>query len=154
MKSAQRKPGIRNVADLQPVPVPAQSKFPGRPFEEVLRQCNSQIPKVQRQISLARAFPWLNRARAISPKHFTMGPLASVWTWLRKNYISSAKRRIRVAETVSLGEKRFVAILHVDGCEFLIGGGASGISLLAQMEKPLLSSGAAPDVSPMHEVPR
>jgi hypothetical protein len=157
MKSAQRKPGITNVAGLQPVSVPAQPESRDRSFEEVLRQCSSQISqiwKVQRQISLLRAFPWLNRARAIAPKLFTTGPLASAWTWFRKNYVSSADRRMRVAETVSLGEKRFVAILHVDGCEFLIGGGTSGISLLAQMEKPLHASGAEADASVMHEVSR
>jgi hypothetical protein len=154
MKSAQRKAGITNVAGLQPVPVPAQPESPGRSFEEVLRQCSSQISKVQRKMSLLRALPWLNRTRAIAPKLFTAGPLASAWTWLRKNYVSSAARRMRIAETVSLGEKRFVAILHVDGCEFLIGGGASGISLLAQMEKPLHSSSAAADASVLHEVSR
>jgi hypothetical protein len=160
MKSAQRKPGIANVTGLQPVSVPAQPESPGRPFEEVLRQCSSQISqiwqisKVQRKTSLLRALPWLNRARAIAPKPFTTGPVASAWTWLRKNYVSSATRRMRVAETVSLGEKRFVAILRVDGCEFLIGGGTSGISLLAQMEKPLHSSSAAADASVMQEVSR
>jgi hypothetical protein len=153
MKSAQRKPGITNVAGLQPMPVSAQPDSPGRSFEEVLRQCGSQLSKVQRQISLARAFHWLNRARAIAPKLFTTGPLGSAWTWLKRNYVTSATRRMRVAETVSLGEKRFVAILHVDGYEFLIGGGTSGISLLAQMEKPLHSSRAA-DASVMHEVSR
>jgi hypothetical protein len=155
MNSAHRKPGITSVAGLQPVPVPAQPTSPGRPFEEVMRQCSSQISqiwKVQRQISLVRALPWLNRARAIAPKLFTTVPVASAWTWLRKNYVSSATRRMRVAETVSLGEKRFVAILRVDGCEFLIGGGTSGISLLAQMEKPLHSSSAAVDASVMQEV--
>jgi hypothetical protein len=157
MKGAPRKPRVTKLAALQPVPVPAQPAPPGRPFEEVLRQCSSQISqiwKAQRKISLLRALPWLNRARAIAPKPFTTAPLASAWTWLRKNYVSSAARRMRVAETVSLGEKRFVAILHVDGCEFLIGGGTSGISLLAQMEKPLHSSSAAAGASVMHKVSR
>jgi hypothetical protein len=160
MKSAQRKAGITNAAGLQPVAVAAQPESPGRPFEEVLRQCSSQlsqiwrISKLQRKMSLLRALPWLNRARAVAPKPFTAGPLASAWTWLKRNYVSSAARRMRIAETVSLGEKRFVAILHVDGCEFLIGGGTSGISLLAQMEKPLHSSSPAADASVLHEVSR
>jgi hypothetical protein len=38
-----------------------------------------------------------------------------------------------VSETISLGEKRFVAIVAVEGREFLIGGGVSGMSLLAQL---------------------
>jgi flagellar biogenesis protein FliO len=39
---------------------------------------------------------------------------------------------MRVAESIPLGEKRFVALLTVDGREFLIGGGSSGVSLLSQ----------------------
>jgi len=35
--------------------------------------------------------------------------------------------------TVSLGEKRFVAVIQVDGVQFLIGGGATGVALLAQL---------------------
>jgi flagellar biogenesis protein FliO len=40
---------------------------------------------------------------------------------------------LQVAETVSLGEKRFVAVIKVDGREFLIGGGATNVALLAQL---------------------
>ncbi len=55
--------------------------------------------------------------------------------WLaakRKSQVAS--KRLRVMETVSLGEKRFVAVLHVDGAQFLIGGGANNVSLLASLE--------------------
>jgi len=34
---------------------------------------------------------------------------------------------------VSLGEKRFVAVVCLEGREFLVGGGASGVSLLTQL---------------------
>jgi hypothetical protein len=153
MKSAQRKGGNTNGADLQPVPIPVQLTSPERPFEKVLRQCSSQISKAQRQIS----FPWLNRARAIAPNRFRAQPVASAWAWLKKNYASSATKRMRVAETVSLGEKRFVAILRVDGREFLIGGGTAGISLLTQIEKPRVKKPSASSrtkarVSVMREV--
>jgi hypothetical protein len=60
-------------------------------------------------------------------------PLARAWTWLHAKYAQSATKRLRVAETVSLGEKRFVALISVEGREFLIGGGTSGVSLLAQL---------------------
>ena len=39
-----------------------------------------------------------------------------------------------MAATASLGEKRFVAVIRVDGLEFLIGGGATNIALLAQLD--------------------
>ena len=38
-----------------------------------------------------------------------------------------------MAATASLGEKRFVAVIQVDGLEFLVGGGTTGVSLLAQL---------------------
>jgi flagellar biogenesis protein FliO len=39
-----------------------------------------------------------------------------------------------VTSSVSLGEKRFVAVIQVDGLEYLIGGGASNVALLAKLE--------------------
>ncbi|HEY1648513.1 MAG TPA: flagellar biosynthetic protein FliO [Terracidiphilus sp.] len=59
--------------------------------------------------------------------------LSRAWSWLQKNNKFSAAKQLRVAETVSLGEKRFVALVDIDGQKFLIGGGASGVSLLTQL---------------------
>lgn len=42
-------------------------------------------------------------------------------------------RRLRVTETLSLGEKRFVSILEVDGQSFLMGGSGTGLTLLATL---------------------
>lgn len=47
--------------------------------------------------------------------------------------LKTRTRRLRVAETTSLGEKRFVAIIEVDGVSFLIGGGSTNVALLAQL---------------------
>ncbi len=38
-----------------------------------------------------------------------------------------------MTETVSLGEKRFVAVVYAEGHKFLIGGGSSGVALLTQL---------------------
>jgi hypothetical protein len=64
----------------------------------------------------------------------TPGMFARAWSWLHTKYTLTATKRLRVAETVSLGEKRFVSIVCVEGREFLIGGGASGVSLLARLD--------------------
>jgi hypothetical protein len=57
------------------------------------------------------------------------------WKRIRAQQIArSHSKRLQVAETVSLGEKRFVAVIKVDGREFLIGGGATNVSLLAQLD--------------------
>jgi hypothetical protein len=63
------------------------------------------------------------------------GMMQSAWSWLHRKYALTGTKRLRVAETVSLGEKRFVALVRVEDCEFLIGGGASGVSLLTQLGK-------------------
>jgi hypothetical protein len=68
-------------------------------------------------------------------KEARSGGLARAFSWLQSKYAASATKRLRVAETVSLGDKRFVALVCVEGREFLIGGSSSGVSLLAQLGK-------------------
>lgn len=56
------------------------------------------------------------------------------WKRLRAQQIArTSSKRLQVAATVSLGEKRFVAVIQVDGREFLVGGGATNVALLAQL---------------------
>ena len=60
---------------------------------------------------------------------------ASAWRWVcAKRQAQQSSKRLRVVETVSLGEKRFAAVLCIDGAQFLIGGGANNVSLLASLE--------------------
>ncbi len=64
--------------------------------------------------------------------------VAGAWAWLQRreavSRLQGKGRRLQVQETVQLGEKRFVAILRVDGEQFLIGGSAAGVQLLAAMQ--------------------
>lgn len=60
--------------------------------------------------------------------------LTRAWKWLQKQNAFSPKKQLRVSDTVSLGEKRFVAVVHVEGQKFLIGGGSAGVSLLAELD--------------------
>ncbi len=61
----------------------------------------------------------------------------AAFRWLQqKSATKFASRRMRVAETVSLGEKRFVSILQVDGQQFLIGSATGQITLLAVLDDP------------------
>lgn len=84
--------------------------------------------EVKRRITSA---PWLHRMQQLQRP--SVGLLTRAWGWLHARYKATATKRLRVHETVSLGEKRFVALLSVEGREFLIGGGATGVSLLAQL---------------------
>lgn len=52
----------------------------------------------------------------------------------RARAAQSAARRMRVRETISLGDKRFVSILQVDGQQFLVGSSAASVQLLAQLD--------------------
>ena len=59
----------------------------------------------------------------------------SAWTWLeRRRSAHFAARRLHVTETLSLGEKRFVSIIEVDGTQYLIGGSAENVQLLTRLE--------------------
>jgi hypothetical protein len=79
------------------------------------------------------------RIKLLSPTRTSQQPrqpsglLAVACAWLRTKYTMSMTKRLRVAEMVSLGEKRFVAVVCLEGREFLVGGGASGVSLLTQL---------------------
>ncbi len=42
-------------------------------------------------------------------------------------------RRLRLRESLSLGEKRFVAVIEFESQQFLIGGGAASVNLLARL---------------------
>ena len=63
-----------------------------------------------------------------------------LWRWAgsQVNGLAARQRtrRLRVSETISLGEKRFVSILEVDGEQLLIGGSAENLVLLAKLEGP------------------
>jgi hypothetical protein len=71
------------------------------------------------------------------PKRPSKGILSQIWSWVQSRYSLSSTKRLRVGEIAQLGEKRFVALVTVEGREFLIGGGSTGISLLTPL-------GAAP----------
>jgi Flagellar biosynthesis protein, FliO len=60
--------------------------------------------------------------------------VSRVWCWIKEQQTTTkGTKRLQVSETVSLGEKRFVAVVEVDGQHFLIGGGPSSVSMLAQL---------------------
>jgi flagellar biogenesis protein FliO len=57
------------------------------------------------------------------------------WKYIQaQQVVRSNSKRLQVAETISLGEKRFVAVIRVDGREFLVGGGATNVALLTQLD--------------------
>jgi Flagellar biosynthesis protein, FliO len=60
--------------------------------------------------------------------------LQKILSRLRRRCVERSMKKLRVSESVSLGEKRFVAILQVENRKYLIGGGAANVALLTQLE--------------------
>lgn len=48
----------------------------------------------------------------------------------------NAERELRLRESVSLGDKRFVAVIEVGPQRFLIGGTAQSLTLLGKLRRP------------------
>jgi hypothetical protein len=123
---------------LDPEPVRKPEKVlrmepPAGSFHAALRDCTTNAtkrvddaPKRRRAESTLR--PWLGLAQKGA-----LSGLAQAWGWLHSKYATTAAKRLRLSEVVSLGDKRFVALVNVEGREFLIGGAPSGLSLLAQL---------------------
>ncbi|MGD0734507.1 MAG: flagellar biosynthetic protein FliO [Terracidiphilus sp.] len=119
--------GRQQPSSLTPGPLAAPPRF-----HEVLRD-SGEVPLQ----SLARLSPssWPYRQKSMRKQKIAKpGTLTRALSWMKKQYPAIPEKRMRVAETIPLGEKRFVALVTVDGREFLIGGGASSVSLLSQWE--------------------
>ena len=65
------------------------------------------------------------------------GLLSRVFSWLRGGAV--APKKLHLTETVALGEKRFVAIIHAEGRKYLVGGGSAGVALLTKLDEPVNS---------------
>lgn len=60
--------------------------------------------------------------------------MAAGWKWaVRQQQSRSRARRLRLEETISLGQKRFLALVQIDGQRLLVGGGATEVTLLANL---------------------
>lgn len=63
--------------------------------------------------------------------------LVAIWDWLCSLWChvrtERKPRRMRVCESLSLGEKRFVAVVQFETQQFLIGGGPASVNLLARL---------------------
>ena len=143
MTTRNRKPRPRLKESRRQLSVcTAEAQPAGASFHALLRGC---APSQAGWNSLLRSMTSFFRSRTASLQRVAPGALASTWSWLHAKYTLTATKRLRISETVSLGEKRFVAIVTVEGREFLIGGGAAGISLLAK-----LGSCVESEADPLH----
>ena len=60
--------------------------------------------------------------------------LKETWRWFQaRQHVRMANKSLRVEENVSLGMKRFVAVVKVGDQRFLLGGGGNDVALLASL---------------------
>ncbi len=60
--------------------------------------------------------------------------LKTVWEWLCGAVKHRRIRRLRISETLSLGDRRFLAIIEFDRQEFLLAGCGNSLELLARLD--------------------
>ena len=70
--------------------------------------------------------------------------LKNAWQWVRRAASVRKGRRLRVCETLSLGERRFLAIIEFDRQEFLVGGSGNSLELLARLQDGRVITEASP----------
>jgi flagellar biogenesis protein FliO len=82
----------------------------------------------------ALPFPVFPGGASLRPLQSPTGLISRLWGWFKaRQFAHSSDRRLRVAATASLGEKRFVALIQIDDQQFLVGGGSGNVVLLAQV---------------------
>ena len=113
-----------------------------RPFIDAFADCGGpESIAAWRDQQVQKRQPTFAAPASPPPPPLALSGLKRAFQWLQKRCAQRATKQLRVAETVSLGEKRFVAILDVEGRKYLIGGGATNVSLLTQ-----LNAGTEPGV--------
>lgn len=98
----------------------------------------SQVGSLQPVADKSRSLP--------SARDFSQTLLVRTWSALKwivlRVKVQQARKNLRVCETVSLGEKRFVAVVQVDEERFLIGGSSGAVSLLTRLQEAKTCAGA------------
>jgi flagellar biogenesis protein FliO len=76
-------------------------------------------------------------ARISTSSHTLLNKLTAGVGWILKRVkVQQARKSLRLCENLSLGEKRFVAVIQVDEQRFLIGGASGSVSLLTRLSEP------------------
>ena len=71
---------------------------------------------------------------AVNPQSWQSAPLATLWGLLRRAFatvhIQRRERRLRLCESLPLGEKRLIAVVEFEEQRFLVAATPNNISLL------------------------
>jgi flagellar biogenesis protein FliO len=64
--------------------------------------------------------------------------LKEVSEWAQRAIKARKAQRLRVREMLSLGDKRFLAVVEFDCQEFLVGGSGNSLALLARLQEGMV----------------
>lgn len=82
---------------------------------------------------------WISFVQRTVRKSKRSQPLVTAWQWLtvsgKKMLTVRENRRLRVTESVSLGDRRFIVLLEADDEHYLVGASAAGVTLLTRLER-------------------
>ncbi len=70
-----------------------------------------------------------------APETMWVTAVKNLWRWSRRAVEIRKPRRLRVCETLSLGDRRFLAVIEFDRQEFLVGGTGSSLELMARLQQ-------------------
>jgi flagellar biogenesis protein FliO len=83
-----------------------------------------------------------------APEAAWIATLKNLWQWARSTARVRRSRRLRVCETLSLGERRFLAVIEFDRQEFLVGGSGNSLELLARLHEGTVITEPSPKREP------
>lgn len=142
-----------NLSEMPPLPranihrVPSAKPEENKPETAPLSRATTHPvpPPVPEEIKPAMQALALAKTRQVFPPEpeefkpeMPRGLIGSLVSWLRGG--ASARKQLRLVETIPLGEKRFVAIIHAQGRKYLVGGGTAGVALLTSLDEPASQS--------------
>jgi len=141
LENGIRKPSERGARPRKPlvaVPLPEPLSAKKRKSPPIAHEVANPKRQITKNIPSRSALPlpipvYETQLKALQGNS---GLLTRALNWIRNLQPGLAgNRRLQVVTTALLGEKRFVAVIRVDGLEFLIGGGATSVALLAQLDE-------------------
>jgi Flagellar biosynthesis protein, FliO len=122
----------RRKATPPPIYLRTENQIPQSTVNELLKPEPASTKDVP--LNPVLSFPVVASQASLRVPLNASGLISGVWSWIRTRKMARfGPRRLQVAEIVSLGEKRFVAVIQVDGLQYLIGGGPTNVALLAEM---------------------
>ena len=95
---------------------------------------NQMRPATSTVKRTAPGVSWRDQSCQAPPaRNFLWGPAISLWACLQRSFHSRPVRRLRVRETLALGDKRQLLIVECGERQLLIGAAGNFLTMLAEL---------------------